>query len=186
MFTFVAVFHNPPTSPTCNFPAGRLRRTVNCYFLGCLHRRPGTEFLARCRGDEMMNADSNRLERRAAQRFELHLPLAVRFEARTVSGFTQDLSARGIFFYSEASLPEGAVVELTFTMPSEITLGESMPVRCCGHVLRVAPPQGCQRSGIAVRLDSYEYLPADAGEPLSQFMRISAAAAAEGPRPLPR
>ena len=132
----------------------------------------------------MMNADSNRLERRAAQRFELHLPLAVRFEGRTVPGFTQDLSARGIFFYCEANLPEGAAVELTFTMPCEITLGESMPVRCLGRVLRVAHLQGGQRNGIAVRLDSYEYLPADAGEPLSQFMRISAAA--EGPRPVTR
>ena len=133
----------------------------------------------------MTNADSNRLERRAGQRFELHLPLAVRFEGRTVSGFTQDLSARGIFFYSEASLPEGAAVEVTFTMPSEVTLGESMPVRCLGRVLRVAPPHGGQRNGIAVRLDSYEYLPAAVGEPLSQFLRISAAAA-DGPRPLPR
>ena len=33
-----------------------------------------------------------------------------------------------MFFYTEAELPEGAVIELTFTMPSEITLGESMPV----------------------------------------------------------
>ncbi len=173
-------------SPTCNFPAARFRVTVACRFSGVLASKFGHRILGLMLGQSMMNADSNRLERRAAQRFELHLPLAVRFEGRTVSGFTQDLSARGIFFYTEASLPEGAVVELTFTMPSEITLGESMPVRCCGHVLRVAPPQGCQRSGIAVRLDSYEYLPADAGEPLSQFMRISAAAAAEGPRPLPR
>jgi len=132
-----------------------------------------------------MSADANRLERRAAQRFELHLPLAVRFEGHTVSGFTQDLSARGIFFYTEANLPEGAVVELTFTMPSEITLGESMPMRCLGRVLRVAPPEGGQRNGIAVRFDSYEYLPADAGEPLSQFMRI-AVATADTPRPLPR
>lgn len=133
----------------------------------------------------MMNPDSNRMERRAAQRFELHLPLAVRFEGRTAAGFTQDVSARGIFFYSEANLPEGAIVELTFTMPSEITLQDSMPVRCCGRVLRIAPPQGGQRSGFAVRLDSYEYLPADQGELISQFMRISAAAA-EGARPLPR
>jgi len=132
-----------------------------------------------------MTSDSNRLERRAAQRFELHLPLAVRFEVRTVSGFIQDLSARGVFFYAEANPPEGGVVELTFTMPSEITLGESMPVRCLGRVLRVAPCQSGQRNGIAVRFDSYEYLPADAGEPLSQFMRISAATA-DTPRPLPR
>ncbi len=71
-----------------------------------------------------MNTDpdrvEHRLERRGAQRFEMNLPLAVHFDGRTVPGFTQDLTGRGIFFYAETALPEGAVVELTFTMPSEI------------------------------------------------------------------
>src|SRR5580704_7160011 len=128
-----------------------------------------------------MNTDPDRLEhrlercleRRGAQRFEMHLPLAVHFDGRTVPGFTQDLTGRGIFFYAEATLPEGAVVELTFTMPSEITLGENMPVRCRGRVLRAsAAPAGHsqagQGNGIAVRLDSYQYLPAD--EPISHFV----------------
>src|SRR6266851_4400025 len=142
-----------------------------------------------------MSTDPNRLEhcleRRSAQRFEVHLPLAVHFDERTVPGFTQDLSGRGIFFYADAVLPEGAVVELTFTMPSEITLGESMPVRCRGRVLRASAPQGghteagqpkptqpkaSQRSGIAVQLDSYQYLPAN--EPIAQFVRVSGANAA--------
>ena len=133
----------------------------------------------------MTTADPNRLERRAAQRFEVHSPLAVCFEGRSATGFTQDLSSRGIFFYSEFALPVGAVVELTFTMPSEITLGNSMPVRCRGRVLRASPPQGGQHNGIAVQLDSYEYLPADEHEPVSQFVRVSAAAG-ETARPLHR
>ena len=133
------------------------------------------------------------LERRGAQRFEVHLPLAVHFDERTVPGFTQDLSGRGIFFYADAVLPEGAVVELTFTMPSEITLGESMPVRCRGRVLRASAPhaghskashfQASQRNGIAVQLDSYQYLPAN--EPTAQFVRVSSAnavGATSGPR----
>src|SRR5580700_4998371 len=106
-----------------------------------------------------MSTDLNRLERRGAQRFEVHLPLAVDFEGRHFHGFTQDVSGRGIFFYAETALPEGANVELTFTMPSEITLAESMPVRCRGRVLRNSAPSGysqdgqaanSQRSGIAV------------------------------------
>jgi len=135
----------------------------------------------------MMNSDANRQqychERRGAQRFEVHLPLAVHFDGRTVPGFTQDLSGRGIFFYSETTLPAGAVVELTFTMPSEITLAENMPVRCRGRVLRSsAPPVGlspsglapsAQRSGTAVQLDAYEFLSSD--EPVAQFARVSAA-----------
>src|ERR1019366_5916939 len=50
-----------------------------------------------------MSTDPNRLEhcleRRGAQRFELHLPLAVHFDGRTVPGFAQNLSGGGIFFY---------------------------------------------------------------------------------------
>ena len=125
------------------------------------------------------------LERRGAQRFEVHLPLAVHFDERTVAGFTQDLSGRGMFFYADAALPEGAVVELTFTMPSEITLGENMPVRCRGRVLRASAPQASQLNGIAVQLDSYQYLPAN--EPVAQFVRVSAANAAGATSgPLPR
>jgi PilZ domain len=128
-----------------------------------------------------MNTDPNRLEhrleRRGAQRFEMHLPLAVHFDGRTVPGFTQDLSGRGVFFYAETALPEGAVVELTFTMPSEITLGENMPVRCRGRVLRASSSQDGhshlgERNGIAVQLDSYEYL--SPNEPTAQFVRVSA------------
>ena len=122
-----------------------------------------------------MSTDPNRLERRGAQRFEVHSPLAIHFEGRTVPGFIQDLSGRGIFFYAEAALPERATVELTFTMPSEITLGENMPVRCRGRVLRASSSQAGQRNGIAAQLDSYQYLPAN--EPVSQFVRVSAATA---------
>lgn len=122
-----------------------------------------------------MSTDPNCLERRGAQRFEVHLPLAVHFDGRTVPGFTLDLSGRGIFFYAETALPEGAVVELTFTMPSEITLGENMPVRCRGRVLRASASQAGQRRGIAVQLDAYEYLPSD--EPITQFVRVSATSA---------
>ena len=130
----------------------------------------------------------NRVERRGAQRFEVHQPLAVHFDGRTVPGFIQNLSGRGIFFYAETALPEGAVVELTFTMPSEISLAENMAVRCRGRVLRSAAPmvgnlpasqaQSAQRTGIAVRLDSYEYLPTD--KLVSPFVRVSAASAAAG------
>lgn len=132
-----------------------------------------------------MSTYPNRLERRGAQRFELHLPVAIHFEGRTVPGFTQDLSGRGIFFYAETAPPQGAVVDLTFTMPSEITLAENMPVRCRGRVLRAAPSVAGQRNGIAVQFASYEYLPAN--EPIAQFVRVSAASAAGGTSgPVPR
>jgi len=58
-------------------------------------------------------------------------------------------------------------------MPSEITLGDSMPVRCRGRVVRAAPPQGGQHNGIAVQLDSYQYLPDNDRGPVPQFVRVS-------------
>lgn len=120
-----------------------------------------------------MSTDPIRVERRVGQRFELLLPLAVHFDGQTTAGFTQDLSGRGIFFYTEAALTEGSVVELTFTMPSEITLAESMRVRCRGHVLRVSASDA-GKNGIAVRLDSYQYLPSDECESIAPFARAAA------------
>jgi PilZ domain-containing protein len=133
-----------------------------------------------------MNTEPNRVERRVCQRFELNLPLAVHFDGQTVPGFTRDLSGRGICFYAKTALRDGAVVELTFTMPSQITLGESMRVRCRGHVLRVSPSDEGEKSGIAVRLDSYEYLPSTECESIIPIARTTASGSPGERSTLPR
>lgn len=122
-----------------------------------------------------MSTDPVRIERRSGQRFELHLPLIIHVDGKDVPGFTQDVSARGLFLYTEARLAEGAAVELTFTMPSEITLTESMRVRCCGRVLRASPSQAVPRTGVAIQLDSYQYLPSLECEPTAELARVSTA-----------
>lgn len=134
-----------------------------------------------------MTTEPVRLERRVGQRFEVNLPLAVQYAGQTFTGFTQDLSSRGIFFYTEAALPAGSVVELTFTMPSEVTLAESMRVRCRGHILRASGANPNRRNGIAVRLDSYQYLSASEQAPAAEFLRVSRRShPAENQRPVPR
>lgn len=134
----------------------------------------------------MTESAANRLERRSAQRFDVLFPLAVQFDGQMIPAFTQNLSGRGILFYAEAAIPAGASVELTFSMPSEVTLGESMPVRCRGRVLRSTAPQAGQRNGIAVQLESYQYLPADQCLPVSHVVRVSVPAPSQVPRPLSR
>ncbi len=108
-----------------------------------------------------MSTSQVRLERRAAQRFDFHLPVTVRVPQGLSEGqgFTQDVSARGVFFYTDFPLSEGDAVELTLVMPSEITLGENMPVRCRGKVTRVAQLNGASKTGVAVHLEGYDYLP---------------------------
>ena len=121
------------------------------------------------------------VERRVGQRFTFQLPVSLRAVASGAEGvgFTQNLSSRGVFFLTSASLRENDEIELTLTMPSEITLGENMRVRCRGRILRLLKiaepktqrevgddgsatvrPQAAEiKIGVAVRLDDYEYLP---------------------------
>src|SRR4051812_33698209 len=108
-----------------------------------------------------MSTDQVHLERRASQRFHFQIPIAVRLPGteREGCGFTQDLSGRGAFFYTDFQVAQGDAVELTFMMPAEITLTESMRVRCRGRVMRVLPVDS--KFGVAVSLERYEYLSAD-------------------------
>lgn len=132
-----------------------------------------------------MTDPANRVERRVGQRFPYLLPVSIRQTSTKIeaAGFTQDLSSRGVFLFTDAPLVEGSEVELTLQMPSEITLGESMRVRCRGHVLRIVRPAGPSQAasgtsngetkvGVAVRFQGYEYL-SDSREGSSTFARVS-------------
>lgn len=137
------------------------------------------------------------VERRIGHRFAFNLPVSLR-DASTAAeglGFTQDVSSRGVFLFTDMALIEGAEIELTLKMPSEITLGASMRVRCRGRVLRVTNPAESwgaftseskltetkpaetksaeTKIGVAVCLKEYEYLPETEDGP-SDFQRISA------------
>ncbi len=129
-----------------------------------------------------MTTSPVRVERRAGQRFPYLLPISLRQSAGSIEGvgFTQDLSSRGVFFFTDMPLSEGAEVELTLKMPSEITLGDSMPVRCRGRILRIvrsaaarpdiAPVRMETKLGVAVRFECYEYL---SDSPSANPVRVS-------------
>ena len=134
----------------------------------------------------MTTASPVRVERRVGQRFSYLLPLSLREIGTSIEGlgFTQDLSSRGVFFFTDAALQIGSEIELTLRMPAEITLGENMPVRCRGRILRIVKPassaqetSGTGRAetkiGVAVRLEGYEYLP-EAEASSSTHVRVAA------------
>lgn len=122
-----------------------------------------------------MSTDQVHLERRASQRFDFQLPVAVRLSGtgREGCGFTLDLSGRGAFFYTDFQVAQGDAVELTFVMPAEITLTENMRVRCRGRVTRVLAVE--HKFGVAVHLEGYEYLsaPQSAAQASASFPRVS-------------
>jgi hypothetical protein len=134
-----------------------------------------------------MNTPPVGVERRVGQRFAYNLPVSLR-EVPTAAeglGFTQDLSSRGVFLFTDMALREGVEIELTLKMPSEITLGETMRVRCRGRVLRIEGASDKKAApgiegdpaetkiGVAVCLKGYEYLP-ETEDGTADFRRISA------------
>lgn len=99
-------------------------------------------------------------ERRAAQRFPFQIPVTLRLDSEVeCRGVTQDVSARGAFMYTDATVAQAGGVEFTLVLPPEITLTESMHVRCRGKVVRVEGPGLGAKFGVAVVVEHYEFLP---------------------------
>ncbi len=98
------------------------------------------------------------IERRAAQRFDFHRSVSIRRGSEEGLAFTQDLSARGMFLYTDMVLHAGEDLEVVLDMPSEITLSADTRVRCQVRVLRVIPAASSQKSGVALLVRNYEFL----------------------------
>src|SRR6267378_6429878 len=84
---------------------------------------------------------SKNSERRAMRRFSMKLPASVR-----VSGIpseftteTENVSARGLFFYLDRWMKEGAQVEVTMAFPPQVTLTAPVRVKFLARVVRVEP-----------------------------------------------
>jgi len=103
-------------------------------------------------------------ERRTTQRFQIRLPLTVRWttgsaigEARTES---RDVSSRGVYFFLPKDVSRGSPVEILLTLPHEITLAGPVKVRCLGRVQRtVSDNEG--RVGVVAAIERYEFLRSD-------------------------
>jgi hypothetical protein len=100
-------------------------------------------------------------EKRATRRFALRLPVSVadpQNESELKAAQTRDVSARGICFYVDSDMAVGASIEFTFTLPPEITLTESIRVRCKGKVVRVDDGNPDRKVAVAAVIDEYEFL----------------------------
>jgi len=105
-------------------------------------------------------AETQEKEKRATRRFPLRLPVSVRYsegaEAREAQ--TRDVSARGICFYVDTAIQAGSAIDFTLTLPPEITLTESIKVRCKGRVVRVEAGSSAGKLAVAAVIDEYEFL----------------------------
>ncbi len=82
-------------------------------------------------------------ERRTTQRFQMRLPLTVRWTTGAAVGETstesRDVSSRGVYFFLAKDVKEGSPVEILLTLPNEITLAGPVRVRCLGRIQRTEP-----------------------------------------------
>ena len=99
-------------------------------------------------------------DKRATRRFALRLPVTVRYEQdeQEHAAQTRDVSARGICFYVDSAIQAGSAINFTLTLPPEITLTESIRVRCKGRVVRVEGGSPANKMAVAAVIDEYEFL----------------------------
>lgn len=99
-------------------------------------------------------------DKRATRRFALRLPVSVRYgeSAEEHAAQTRDVSARGICFYVDSAIQAGSAIDFTLTLPPEITLTESIRVRCKGRVVRVEGGNPASKLAVAAVIDEYEFL----------------------------
>jgi len=101
-------------------------------------------------------------EKRAARRFALRIPVTVDHGEESVQSEVaqiRDVSARGICFFVDSALTQGAPIGFTMTLPPEITLTESIRVQCKGHVVRVENGSADGKMAVAAVIEEYEFLP---------------------------
>src|SRR5215469_1623075 len=101
----------------------------------------------------------NSQERRSMRRFDMRLPAIVKLEgANEFYTETQNVSARGVFFYLDQAVSSGAKLEVTLTFPPHVTLTDAVRVRFLARVIRVEDPLPSARIGVAALIEDYQFL----------------------------
>jgi c-di-GMP-binding flagellar brake protein YcgR len=102
------------------------------------------------------------MERRTARRYDLKLPVIIRIpmdkDGAASNGKTRDISTRGVYFIVRDDLSAGAELDLTMTLPAEVTGGTEVFIRAMGKVVRVEKrsEDGEPRVGVAALIERYE------------------------------
>jgi len=116
------------------------------------------------------------------RRFDMRLPALVRLEMQSdeeqsapvgeIQTETQNVSARGVFFYLDRRLSAGTRCEVTLTFPPHITLTDAVRVRFTARVIRSESPLPSSRVGTAAVIEDYEFLRSGGGSGfLDEFQR---------------
>jgi c-di-GMP-binding flagellar brake protein YcgR len=86
--------------------------------------------------------------------------LPIEKELSTRNGKTRDISTRGVYFTLEEGMNSGSELDITLTLPAEVTRGSEVFIRAMGKVVRVEkrPDDGSTRVGVAAVIERYEII----------------------------
>jgi c-di-GMP-binding flagellar brake protein YcgR len=107
---------------------------------------------------------SEMTERRTARRYDLALPIIIRIPTEQAmdsqQGKTRDISTRGLYFVVDQDLQAGSELDITLTLPAEMTQGTEVFVRALGKVIRVEQrsENGDQSMGVAAVIERYDII----------------------------
>jgi hypothetical protein len=101
-------------------------------------------------------------ERRIAHRYKLPLPVVVkclplREGSDALHATTRDVSTSGVYFTSDERLSIGSRLDLSLTLPPEVTQGSTVVIDARAKVLRVdeRPTGFLNHFGIAAAIDRF-------------------------------
>ena len=114
---------------------------------------------------------SSMAERRVSRRYDLTLPISIRFGLERIiarqEGKTRDISTKGLFFVINRDVETGSDLDITLTLPAEIINGTDVLVRAQGKVIRVERriEEGEPRMGVAAVIERYDIIRSGNGRP---------------------
>ena len=107
-------------------------------------------------------------ERRTARRYDLSLPIIIRIPTEQAvdsqQGKTRDISTRGLYFVIDQNLEADSELDITLTLPAEVTHGTEVLVRALGKVVRVERriEDSNTRTGVAAVIGRYDIIRGEA------------------------
>lgn len=105
-----------------------------------------------------------RSELRKARRYGLSLPVTIHFPLEKLptsrDGKVSDISTNGVYFVLEGDPGVGTSLNLTVTIPSEMTGGSEVLIQFKGKVTRVESraEDSLEKFGVAAIFESYEMI----------------------------
>jgi isopentenyl phosphate kinase len=105
----------------------------------------------------MPDQDDRRRDPRIPAKVAVKLRPAEGTTPYMISGESINVSEHGLYFTVQGQgMQAGTKIELTFTMPADVTGGMAMKIRCMARVVRVESQKNDGKTAVAAHIERFE------------------------------